>query len=284
MITFPHIGILGRLGNQMFQYASLVGIADKYELDYTLMTKELQLYECFDIDIKICSFYNKEFDCANKLDSSLIVGENLVIVDNCFYAISGEENEKFLSTNFDSEFLNTNHDNKSILGFFQNSKYFSHVEDKLRKKFVFRKEYSDASEQYFSQMFSDTEVISLHVRRTDYINSHILNSLDMNYYEKALSFFDKSLPVLVFSDDAKWCEEQKIFQDDRFIIIKDNNAYVDMCLMSKCDYHIIANSSFSWWGSWLAESKKTISPKQWFLPYCDYFDSDGLRLPHWISI
>ena len=43
MITFPHIGILGRLGNQMFQYASLVGIADKYELDYTLMTKELQL-------------------------------------------------------------------------------------------------------------------------------------------------------------------------------------------------------------------------------------------------
>lgn len=278
MITFPHIGFIGRLGNQMFQYSALVGIADKYGLDYALARKNIQLYECFDIDTKIYSFYNEEFHCPNKLDSSVVVDGHVI------YIPSEEENAKFLSTHFDQEFLNTNHDNKSILGFFQNHKYFSHVEDKLRKKFVFRKKYSDISEQYFSQMFSDTEVISMHVRRTDYVNSHVLNSLDINYYEKALSFFDKSLPVLVFSDDTEWCKEQKIFQDDRFIIIKTNNTYVDMCLMSKCDYHIIANSSFSWWGSWLAKSKKTISPKQWFLPYCDYIDSDGLRLPHWISI
>jgi len=37
-----------------------------------------------------------------------------------------------------------------------------------------------------------------------------------------------------------------------------------MCLMTMCDYHIIANSSFSWWGAWLSESKKVIAPSQWF--------------------
>jgi hypothetical protein len=57
-----------------------------------------------------------------------------------------------------------------------------------------------------------------------------------------------------------------------------------LCLMSKCDYHIIANSSFSWWGSWLAQSKKTICPRQWFSLDYNFLDSDGLRLPNWISI
>ena len=278
MITFPHIGFIGRLGNQMFQYSALVGIADKYGLDYALARKNIQLYECFDIDTKIFSFYNKEFHCPNKLNSNVVVDGHVI------YIPSEEENAKFLSTHFDQEFLNTNHDNKSILGFFQNHKYFSHVEDKLRNKFVFRKKYFDISEQYFSQMFSDTEVISMHVRRTDYVNSHVLNSLDINYYEKALSFFDKSLPVLVFSDDTEWCKEQKIFQDDRFIIIKTNNTYIDMCLMSKCDYHIIANSSFSWWGAWLSGSNDVIAPVEWFGPGNSDKDISDLIPDRWRRI
>jgi hypothetical protein len=54
--------------------------------------------------------------------------------------------------------------------------------------------------------------------------------------------------------------------------------------MSKCHYHIIANSTFSWWGSWLADSEKTICPKDWFYPQYTCLDSEGLRLKKWIAI
>jgi hypothetical protein len=56
--------------------------------------------------------------------------------------------------------------------------------------------------------------------------------------------------------------------------------------MSLCNYHIIANSSFSWWGSWLANSKQTIAPKKWFSPNGSLlnWNTKDLYLPNWITI
>ena len=85
----------------------------------------------------------------------------------------------------------------------------------------------------------------------------------MDYYKKALSYFDVG-PVLIFSDDPDWCKEHELFKDDRFMISDNDDQYLDMCLMTMCTGHIIANSSFSWWGSWLSNSQKTIAPKGWF--------------------
>jgi hypothetical protein len=86
----------------------------------------------------------------------------------------------------------------------------------------------------------------------------------LKYYKNALKTLDKNIPVLIFSDDIDWCSKQKLFEDDRFFISDLGNSSVDLCLMTMCNYHIIANSSYSWWGSWLAKSKKTIAPKIWF--------------------
>jgi hypothetical protein len=52
--------------------------------------------------------------------------------------------------------------------------------------------------------------------------------------------------------------------------------------MSLCDYHIICNSSFSWWGSWLAKSKKTVAPKNWFGGDCINHNTEDLYLKNWI--
>lgn len=278
MITFPHLGYLGRLGNQMFQYSSLIGIAKNNNLKYFLPRKDIELLSCFNIDTEINCFYNRNFAAPNNLDCTQCVSGNQV------YLKSEGENAKFLDTNFDLNFFNANHDEKSIVGFFQNRKYFENVEDILREKFTFKKKYSTIANNYFSELFPDKNVISLHIRRTDYINSYALNNLDINYYENALDLFNKNISVLIFSDDIKWCKSQKLFNSNRFLFMESDNTYIDLCLMSLCNYHIIANSTFSWWGSWLAKSKKTICPKQWFLPYCSYLDSDGLRLKEWISI
>ena len=79
-----------------------------------------------------------------------------------------------------------------------------------------------------------------------------------------LLHFDDDRNVIVFSDDPAWCNEQELFSDDRFLISENEDNRVDLCLMSLCSDFIIANSSFSWWGAWLADKGKVIAPKQWF--------------------
>ena len=88
--------------------------------------------------------------------------------------------------------------------------------------------------------------------------------MGLDYYQEALSKFDSSLPVVVFTDDVEWCNSQKLFSEDRFMISESGDHYVDLCLMSLCKHHIIANSSFSWWGAWLSGSDNVIAPMQWF--------------------
>lgn len=106
--------------------------------------------------------------------------------------------------------------------------------------------------------------ISLHVRRTDYVTNPNHSSLGLEYYEEALKQFDSKRNVLIFSDDTEWCKNQKIFESDRFYVSEGQTNYADLCLMTLCEDHIIANSSFSWWGAWLAEDNRVIAPSGWF--------------------
>ena len=101
------------------------------------------------------------------------------------------------------------------------------------------------------------------VRRGDYVSNpnHPLQTVE--YYQRALEMLP-DLDVIVFSDDPDWCNAQEIFQPDRFSISESNTVDADLCLMSLCKYHILANSSLSWWGAWLAKSEKIIAPKNWF--------------------
>ena len=58
------------------------------------------------------------------------------------------------------------------------------------------------------------------------------------------------------------------FSDDSVMLSEGNDADIDLCLMTKCDYHIIASSSFSWWGAWLGDSEKVVAPSNWFADSC----------------
>ena len=135
------------------------------------------------------------------------------------------------------------------------------------------------------QFTSDySNLISLHIRRTDYVGNinHPMPSLT-EYYQKALDQLDDTIPVLIFSDDPKWCKEQSIFSGDRFLV-SENDPYTDLCIMSLCNYHIIANSSFSWWGAWLSDSKKVFAPKRWFGGNAINNDTSDLYCSNWIIL
>jgi hypothetical protein len=75
------------------------------------------------------------------------------------------------------------------------------------------------------------------------------------------------LHLFVFSDDSAWAKEN-LHYPYPMTFVDHNDAsrnYADMTLMSKCNHHILANSSFSWWGAWLNEKpgKVVVAPSRW---------------------
>lgn len=245
MLAFNHLGHLGRLGNQMFQYATLRGIAARRGYDFGIPPSHFenewrshQLFEVFDLPH------------LPKKNIKYLDGGNAPVVEERFF-------------HFDQLLLDQCPNDVSLFGFFQSEKYFKHIENSIKEDFTFRSHILEPCKEIFE---SFDNPVSLHVRRTDYLtNSANHHNLDMNYYKNALRYFDER-QVVVFSDDPEWCKEQEIFSDDRFLISESNDNKIDLCLMTFCTSHIIANSSFSWWGAWLSKSNQVIAPSKWFGP------------------
>ena len=168
-------------------------------------------------------------------------------------------------------------DDVNLYGFFQSEKYFKHIEDEIREDFTFVDDILNPCKE----AFSGGDMIGLHIRRTDYVQKQQYHPLcTLEYYEEALSKMPKDMPVVIVSDDPEWCGKQELFAPDRFLISESEDNIVDMCILSLCKKHIIANSTFSWWGAWLANSEHVIAPKTWFGPEADANDKD-LVLDHW---
>jgi hypothetical protein len=266
MISFNNLGNMGRLGNQMFQYASLKGISANRNFDFCIppvnffgsrdhnvRTSEVNIYNCFE------NFNPKQ----------LLTNYNAV------------EEKHF---HFDKNLFDTCEDNTDLVGYFQSEKYFKNIKSEIKRDFSFSKELISECKIFLESLQKSEEWISLHIRRTDYIDlqdNHPLVSI--NYYQNCLEQLDPTIPVIIFSDDSDWCIHQEIFNSDRFFV-SCNNAMYDLCLMTLCNYHIIANSSFSWWGAWLSNSKKVLAPKKWFgINYNDYI-LDDLYCSDWVIV
>ena len=260
MIGFNHLGNLGQLGNQMFQYASLKGIAGKHGYQYCI-PKNSVVTDAL----------------GNKLRTELFDVFNLNV------NIQKIETDQYLqepSFNYSENFVNSCPDNVSLWGFFQSEKYFKHIEKEIRKDFTFKDEIVEDSESIIKDIFDDP--IAIHIRRGDFlINSGNHYNQSLEYYENALSKFDSDRQVVIFSDDPKWCMSQDLFSSDRFIVSESAGPYHDLYLMTQCSDFIIANSTFSWWGAWLANRGNVIAPKKWFGPNNSHLDTKDLYPDDW---
>lgn len=242
MIGFNALGQLGRLGNQMFQFAALKGVANKHGYQYCIPPsqnknewKDHQLFVPF------------KLSNTTQLNVQFIDQKRPTVTESSFC--------------FDEKIFNECPDWVSLQGYFQTEKYFKHITDEIKGDFTFKDEILKPCNEMLSEI---TSPISLHIRRTDYVTNSNHTVLEIDYYEKALKEFDNTATVLVFSDDPEWCNQQELFSSDRFLIAEGNSNYIDLCLMTLCSGHIIANSSFSWWGAWLAKNNKVIAPSGWF--------------------
>ena len=181
--------------------------------------------------------------------------------------------------------------NVYLTGYWQSEKYFESIEPIIRADFVFRQPMSERS-QHIANEIAQSNAISLHVRRGDYVqNAQTLAThgvCSLEYYQAAIRHTVERVVqprFFVFSDDIAWVKENlKISFPCQYV---DHNrgteSYNDMRLMSLCQHHIIANSSFSWWGAWLNPSsdKIVIAPKRWFAKQADVRD---LFPPDWITL
>ena len=267
MLGFNHLGRMGQLGNQMFQYASLKGIARNRGFDYMVANNEDPVVDAL----------------GNRLYTELFNPFNLDVKQGVL------ETDRYIQEphfHFSEELFDNCPDNTSLVGYYQTPMYFNHIRDEIRKDFTFRKEILEPCKD---MMGKTEDAIALHIRRGDFITNvenHYNQGLE--YYEQALKRFDKRREVIIFSDDTEWCNKQKLFQPDRFLIAEGNSSYVDMCLMSLCTGFIIANSTFSWWPAWLseAEDKDVVYPKNWFgiTGYTKDHDVSDLFPRRWLKI
>lgn len=241
MITFNSLGNHGRFGNQMFQYATLYSVAKKknYQFGIPYKQKSQNSYQNMSLDEAFDNLSAK--DSSNQFNQKR-VNESSFTYDPGIFGIS---------------------DNTDILGYFQSEKYFKDNRNDLLQEFKFKKLILEKATDIRS--VTKDPVISIHLRIGDYKNwgkKHPI--MQKEYYIQALDLLPKDLMIISFSDEP--IEAYNIFKylNRPFVLSEPEDQFTDMCTMTLCDYHVIANSSYSWWGSWLANSKQTIAPNNWF--------------------
>ena len=277
MIGNNRIGCNGRLGNQMFQYASMRGIASVKGFDWVVPPED------YDHTANYALFETFKMTNVQNNNIGFVKGNILKETIHCF----------------DKNLVDSCSDDTDLDGFFQTEKYFENIADEIRSDFTFKDEYLKPCKEFIDSL--ETTPIFLHIRRGDAIGKeHYHPVAPMSYYVEALKRFDEDTPCFVFSDDLEWCKSQDLFKSDKFLFNDNIERYdytsmdgsgsmqytllphIDLCLMSLCSGAIIVNSSFSWWGAWLQNNRgKVIASKPWFGPSASHLDTSDVVPDHW---
>ncbi len=281
--------ISGGLGNQMFQYAIAKSLAKKnndiFKVDLsfypkqTLRKYELNLFnieeiiatekECIELRGNEGSLFKvlKKLKLSIKRPTSYTKEKQYTIFDKEVYKLQGEI---------------------YLDGFWQNEKYFTSIREELIQDFSLKHEISVEAQKHLKDI-KNTNSVSLHIRRGDYVSDAHTNNVhgvcDIEYYKNAINYINEHVtdPMFyIFSDDIFWCKKNFYFLKEKVFIDDTKSAIDDLELMKQCKHNIIANSSFSWWGAWLNKNEKKIiiAPKIWFS-----FNPDmNLALEGWTKI
>ncbi|MEO8587735.1 MAG: alpha-1,2-fucosyltransferase [Flavobacteriales bacterium] len=177
-------------------------------------------------------------------------------------------------------------------GHWQSEQYFNDVNEVIREDFTFVHP-ADQEVQRTLDRIGACNAVSLHIRRGDYVThgpaGQFHGVCGVDYYARAVAFLRERVEapsLFIFSDDLAWAREHLHF--DLPMTFVDAGAEIgnwnDMRSMSHCEHHIIANSSFSWWGAWLNPDpdKIVVAPARWFLD--NAIDSRDLVPTSWITL
>jgi len=281
------VKFLGGLGNQLFQYAFLLALQQKFKtvradlrhFEGYLLHNGFELETIFNITLtQLSAFETNIYTTDNnkwlwrKL-RRLYKAKNIIHEEASFFSYSKEifEDKK----------------NRYYWGYWQHIDYVNQVAHLLRQHLKFPP-FKDAENKRIQHLIQQKNAVSLHVRRGDYLQEPLFKDIcTEEYYQKSVQYIletQESPLFIVFSNDIAWCKSR--FKDLNAIFVEHNtgsNSFRDLQLMSLCKHHIIANSSFSWWGAWLNDNpdKVVISPRKWINE--PNVDTSGLVLPSFVT-
>lgn len=267
------VELLGGLGNQMFQYAAGLSLAQRHNVPLRIDNSRFKSYKVW--PYALGSFQVPQ-DMANANDLARLRVPSIFTrrILQRFWRFSGSrfymEPHFYYDENFEKLGAET-----YLSGYFQSEKYFSTYAAELRNRFT----PLEKQENEFTKLLRSAEVpVSLHIRRGDYISNSAAAAVhgltNMAYYQRAVEIIARlvapAIPTFfIFSDDQDWVRKNITFCS-KVVYVEGqiDRPHNDISLMSMCHHHIIANSSFSWWGAWLNSrpDKTVIAPRQWFTP------------------
>lgn len=159
-------------------------------------------------------------------------------------------------------------------GYWQNPAFFAPIRQCLLNEFALSRTPGEYPTQLADQIRRSVQPVSVHFRRGDYVNhptaAAFHGTCSPEYYEVALGCIRQQVPnatCFVFSDDPDWVRAEARLPESHVLVdSRRSTSAEDIWLMSLCRHHVVANSSFSWWGAWLSQSQGLkIAPKRWFI-------------------
>ena len=260
------VNLLGRLGNQMFEYAFARYVSKKKCAMFLFDSPTTYILPAY-------------FDISNSTILYNRIPGLRILVRN--WINSKKESSKIDYTdcsNLPSKIELKN--NVYYEGYFQSLKYFPICVTELQKMFVVKRNHKQKFELRYGEIFKKNNTIVLHVRRTDYLTfGSVLNfnevdvSLPISYYTRCLELIPNlsSYKIFVIGDDREYIS--KNFGQYQNVIVADNEMIVDFQLMMNADVVIISNSTFAWWAALLNKKsdKKIFAPK-YFLGFKEGYE------------
>lgn len=188
-------------------------------------------------------------------------------------------------------------DGSYLVGYWQSFKYFESIAARIACDLIPREELSPPF-RAIRDRAQQEESVAIHVRRGDYVTLSSAATWHgvqpLSYYREAVVRVRNATQVprfYVFSDDPGWCAANMPLGAGEMTIVTGDvgeKPWEHLILMSHCRHHVIANSSFSWWGAWLAD-QRLADPKRVVIAPVRWFRSglEGLNdriPPHWITL
>lgn len=274
------VKVSGGLGNQMFQYAFARALEIRSGEDVYLDTSTysyMPAHNGFELDKVFAVKYReaREVDVAHLGTRPRSMTEK---IRRKYFTKRSHYIDRYFR--YDPKVFELKGD-RYFEGYWQSEKYFVPLEESLRQEFEFvadpgpqnRQILEGTDKAHGPEISGRRNLVSVHVRRGDSLRMASTRACTDTYYSNAFKLVRgrRTRPLfLVFSDDVPWCRANLGLNDDEVIYVDWNrgaDSWRDLWLMSQCGSHIIANSSFSWWGAWLdpKPGKLVIAPEQWSL-------------------
>ncbi|MEM7438098.1 MAG: alpha-1,2-fucosyltransferase [Pseudomonadota bacterium] len=258
----------GGMGNQLFQYACGRALALRLGTDLALDTRDWSRPRPFALSLGHFSVKTVE---PKNLPPGRGMGAGALLRSALGPRL---KTYREASLGYD-EGITLVTDGTLLKGYWQSERYFKDQEAAIREDLTFSTPPGPETARIVEEIAS-APAVSLHIRRGDYVSNAKYNAAhgttSLSYYQTAAQLIAENMsaqPVIyAFSDDPAWVRENLSLPFDvRFVSHNDGaTAHDDLRLMAACNHHIIANSSFSWWGAWLnsAPDKIVVAPKTWY--------------------